>query len=111
MAKECFVAFIDKRLQKSYDTLKTGRSEDSTLQEKINHAIDSLKNDPGYGIRIPHDRIPDFYKKKYGIDNLRKVNLPDGWRLLYTVKADKTGIISVIIEWLSHTEYERRFGY
>jgi hypothetical protein len=111
MAKEFYVAFIDARIKKSYDALKTGRSEESALYERINGAIDSLKNDPSYGIRIPHDLIPGFYIKKYGIDNLRKVNLPDGWRLLYTVKAEKEMILSVIIEWLSHTDYERRFGY
>jgi Txe/YoeB family toxin of Txe-Axe toxin-antitoxin module len=111
MDKEFYVAFIDSRVKKSYDSLKTGRSEESGLHERINHAIDSLKKDPSYGIRIPHDLIPGVYIKKHGIDNLRKINLPDGWRLLYTVKAEKEMIVSVIIEWLSHTDYERRVGY
>lgn len=81
------------------------------LYESINRIIDRLKEDYGYGVRIPHKLIPEDYLKKYHIGNLRKVNLPDGWRLMYTVQADRVMIVSVILEWLDHKAYERRFGY
>ncbi len=51
------------------------------------------------------------YVRNYGITNLRKYNLPDAWRLLYTIVGNEIEIISVLLEWLSHKEYERRFGY
>jgi len=108
---EQYVAFIDKKTKKAFEELKEGEFQDKKLYDNINTAIDHLKADHGYGIRIPHNLIPKDYVKKHEIDNLRKVNLPDGWRLLYTVQADKVMIVSVILEWMDHKNYERRFGY
>ena len=42
---------------------------------------------------------------------MRKCNLPDGWRLVYTLAGNEIEIISILLEWFSHKEYERRFGY
>ena len=47
----------------------------------------------------------------YEIDNLWKYDLPRGWRLMYSVARDEVIVISIILEWLPHKEYERRFGY
>ncbi|MFY1642790.1 hypothetical protein ACK11Z_03520 [Methanoculleus bourgensis] len=44
------------------------------------------------------------------IKNLWKYNLSRSWRLMYTVTSDG-GTIAVVIEWLDHTGYDRRFGY
>ena len=64
------------------------------------------------GVKIPRNVWPRFYVQKYGIDNLRKYDLPDGWRLIYTLKGDTVRIVAVIIEWFSsHKEYAKRFGY
>ena len=108
---EYYVAFIDSQTKKAFDELKAGKYEDARLYENITHAIDRLKTDYAYGIRVPHNLIPHSYAAKYGVDNLRKVNLPDGWRLLYTVQADKVMIVSVILEWMDHKNYEKRFRY
>ena len=52
------------------------------------------------------------YVQKYGINNLWKYDLPRGWRLLYTVTADnEVELISAILEWFDHKDYERKFGY
>ena len=45
------------------------------------------------------------------MDNLWKYDLPKGWRLLYSVRGNEIIVISIILEWLSHKEYERRLGY
>ncbi len=42
--------------------------------------------------------IPKEYIKKYKIDNLWKYNLPNAWRLLYTIKGNEVMIVSVILE-------------
>lgn len=55
--------------------------------------------------------IPDKYLKKYRIHNLWKYNLPNAWGLLYSVESDGIIVISVILEWVSHKNYERMFGY
>jgi hypothetical protein len=48
---------------------------------------------------------------KYGIDNLWKYDLPGAWRLLYSVSGDKIEVMAIILEWLNHKKYEKRFGY
>lgn len=50
--------------------------------------------------------------KKYRITNLWKYDLPDGWRLLYSITTpSKVEILSIIIEWFNHKNYGRRFRY
>jgi hypothetical protein len=60
---------------------------------------------------IPKKLFPKSYIKKYGIDNLWKYDLPTGWRLLYSVKAEEIVVLAIILEWLPHKKYERRFNY
>ncbi|MCX6665137.1 MAG: hypothetical protein NT038_03615 [Euryarchaeota archaeon] len=73
--------------------------------------FDDIKEKYTCGIFIPKRLIPVEYVKKYGIDNLWKYDLPSGWRLLYSVKADDVVILTIILEWLPHKKYERRFHY
>ena len=51
------------------------------------------------------------YVLDYKIDNLWKYDLPNSWRLIYTIRLDEVEIISVVLEWFNHKEYDRRFGY
>ncbi|RLI84919.1 MAG: hypothetical protein DRO76_06180 [Candidatus Altiarchaeales archaeon] len=109
--KEYHVAFINEKTKKAFEELKEGKFEDSKLYGFISRAIDDLKKDPLCGIRIPKKQIPREYIKKYKVDNLRKYNLPGAWRLVYTIKADEVMILSIILEWMDHKKYERKFGY
>ena len=105
------VAFAYESLKKAYIKLKKGKFKEKQLFSFINRAINDLKNNPLCGIRLPNKLIPKQYIEKFGINNLWKYNLPNAWRLLYTIKGNEVMIISVIIEWLNHKHYERRFGY
>jgi len=109
--REILVAFGDKKTKKAFEELKKGIFESKKLFEFINRAIDDLKNDPTCGIRIPNKLIPKPYIQKYNVNNLWKYNLPDAWRLIYTIKGDSITIVSIILEWLDHKQYERRFKY
>ena len=70
-----------------------------------------MKNNPACGIKIPKRLWPKIYLQKYSITNLWKYGLPNGWRLIYTIKEDEIMILNVILEWFDHKEYERRFKY
>ena len=64
------------------------------------------------GIQFPKDLIPKEYIKKYEINNLWKYNLPGAWRLLYTITTpNKIEIISVVLDWMNHKDYERLFKF
>ncbi len=105
------VVFADKKLREAHDKLRDSKTEDKKLYEWLNRAFDNLSKNAFCGIQISKSLIPDIYMKKYGIDNLWKYNLPGAWRLLYSVARDEIVVISIILEWLPHKEYERRFKY
>ncbi len=46
-----------------------------------------------------------------GINNLRIYNLPSVWRMLYTVTSNGIEIVSVILDWMNHKDYERLFKF
>jgi len=85
--------------------------EDKQLFAQLQKAIGTLKEDVFAGIQIPRDRIPAEYHRKFpNLESLWKLNLTRNWRLVYSV-AGEGGAVVLVIEWLSHTEYERRFTY
>lgn len=109
--KEIFVGFAEERLKKAFLELKEGKGAESNLYEFLNRAFDDLKKDPFRAIKIPRNLWPRDYIRKYEIDNLWKYDLPNGWRLIYTVRANQVTVLAVVLEWFEHKEYERRFGY
>ena len=108
MIKPSKVKFISDELEKDFNSLK----DDDFIKKAIIRAIQDLKENAFCGIQIPKKLFPKEYVQKYGIKNLWKYDLPKGWRLLYTVTAEnEVELISDILEWFNHKDYERRFGY
>lgn len=105
------VAFISSALKNNFDGLNNGKFEDKQLYHFINRAIEDLKLNPLCGIRIPKKLWPKEYLQNYEITNLWKYNLPNAWRLTYTIESDEIKIVSIILNWMTHKEYERLFGY
>ncbi|NYZ77169.1 hypothetical protein H0O02_02535 [Candidatus Micrarchaeota archaeon] len=110
-SKDILVGFADEKLKIAFEELKRGKGAEPHLYEFLDRAFDDLKKDPFCGIKIPKKFWPKDYIVKYEIDNLWKYDLPDGWRLIYTIRANQVTILSVVLEWFDHKEYERRFGY
>jgi len=104
-AKE--VKFIEEDLENYFLSLP----DNNSIKKGIKRAIVDLKENAFCGNKIERKLIPKEYKNKYGIDNLWWYPLPDAWRLVYTIAADKYGILAVIIEYFDHKNYARRFGY
>jgi Txe/YoeB family toxin of Txe-Axe toxin-antitoxin module len=109
--KPIYVAFASPKLEHDFEMLKEGKYEDKQLYKFIERAIDDLKKNPLCGVKIPKKLWPRGYIKKYQINNLWKYDLPDGWRLIYSIFEDKLMIINLILEWFPHKDYEKRFGY
>jgi len=63
------------------------------------------------GLKIPKKLWPKLYVQHYGITNLWKYDIPNGWRLIYTIETNEVKIVNIILEWPDHKNYERRFGY
>ncbi len=105
------IVFADKKVKEAYEKLKVSATEDRMLYDWLTRAFEDIQKDAFCGIQIPKRFIPKEYIKKYGIDNLWKYDMPKAWRLLYSVAGNKVIVISIIIEWLPHKKYEKRFGY
>ncbi len=103
--------FAEKIIEKSFNELKIGKVEEQELYSQLSQAFENLKRNAFCGIQIPKRLIPQHYIQKYLISNLWKYDLPRGWRLLYSVGKEGIEIISVILDWLDHKNYERRFSY
>lgn len=90
--------------------LKLAEDDDSErrLFRQLSKAIEKIESDFNVGIKVKKELIPLEYKD---VNTLWKYDLRSGWRLLYTINKNEIVIYSIIIEWLSHTEYERRFKY
>ena len=84
---------------------------DEELKNYIDKAMDSLKESPSIGNKIQNKLWPKGYVKKYGINNLWRYSLGSNWRMIYTILSNGKDITCVILEVLTHVEYDERFGY
>ena len=103
--------FADDQVKHSFFMLPAGKAEEKEIYDQLNRAFDMIAQDPFCGIQVPKRLIPKVYITKYRIDNLWKYNFHKNHRLMYSVAGDGTQVIALVLEWLSHKEYERRFGY
>ncbi len=108
MIKPSKVVFISDELEKDFNELK----DEDPIKKGITRAIKDLQENAFCGIQIPKRLIPKDYIQKYEINNLWKYDLPNGWRLLYTITPEnQVELISAILEWFDHKNYERKFNY
>ena len=105
------IVFADEKLKQSFDKLKDSKTEDKQLYELLKRAFEDIEKNPSAFIHVPRNLIPKDYKQRYSIDNLWKYDLPNGWRLLYSLSKEKVLLLAIILEWMDHKIYERRFGY
>ena len=81
---------------------------DSVVQK-----IKLIEMNSEYGQSIKKKLIPKFYRKKYLAKNLFRVELPQFWRMLYTLRFEsrEVEIIAFILDVVDHKEYNRKFKY
>lgn len=108
MIKPSTVKFISLELENEFNSL----DENDFIKKSIRRAISDLKQNAFCGIQISKRLFPIEYIQKYGIKNLWKYDLPNGWRLLYTITVEnKIELLSIFLEWMTHKEYDRKFKY
>ena len=106
---EGIVKFGDENLKKAFESL---RDSDPDLYEQIDKATDEIKKNVFCGRNVRKKLIPKSLTQKYGFNNLWIYNLRSGWRLLYSVTSpDKVEIFAIVLEWMSHKDYERLFKF
>ncbi len=103
------IRFANEKIKEVFYKLEN--SSEKELFKFINQAIDNIEENAFCGIQIPKKLIPKEYIQKYNVKNLWKYDLPGGWRLIYHIADEKIIVISIILEWMTHKDYERRFKY
>jgi len=73
---------------------------------------DILKENIFAGEPIPKSRIPTQYIRRYGVNNLYRYAHPKGYRSCYSlIYKDGLGVCPLIIDIMSHIQYDRVFHY
>ena len=81
------------------------------LKKAIDREIENLRVDPQKGIHIPKRNISKKLFEKYRANNFWKIDLPHGWRMVYTITGNRAEIIIFILAIVDHNEYNKMFGY
>ena len=107
---------FSKEAKEVYDYLNARAKlskKERTLLKAINYKIDLIKNNSHYGNPIAKNIIPEEYKDKYGIINLFRIELPDYWRMLYSLTDGDSivEIIAFVLDIVDHSDYDKKFGY
>jgi Txe/YoeB family toxin of Txe-Axe toxin-antitoxin module len=82
-----------------------------TLLRSINNVIDLLKKNPFSGNQISKKQIPERYSSKYNAENVWRIELPNRWRLIYTITGNEIEVINFVMDIFNHKEYDKAFGY
>jgi len=100
---------IYRYLKKEAENSKT----ENTILTAVNNKVELIKQNHQYGDPIAKKLIPKEYVQKYGTTNLFRVELPNYWRMLYTLKNDETKIeiIAFVLDIIDHKKYDKKFGY
>ncbi|MBI4361256.1 hypothetical protein HY572_05795 [Candidatus Micrarchaeota archaeon] len=84
-----------------------------SILNAVNKKVELIKANIHYGDPISKEKIPKEYVQRYDVKNLFRVELPQFWRMLYTLKAgdSEIEIISFVLNIEPHPAYDKRFGY
>lgn len=91
-----------------------GSDRTSKLWDMILSLKAELSENRLAGIPYEKRRIPQFYKDRDGVDNLYRFHFPEGYRACYTLRSidpNTNEICALILDLMTHKEYEKRFGY
>ena len=105
---ECKVRFVNEELKKSFEGLKETNPQ---LHKEIERAFSSICHDAFFGRRVKKELIPKKLIKDYDINNLFIYNLSEGWRLIYSLVNENIEVISIVLDWMNHKDYERLFKF
>lgn len=98
-------------MKNAFKKLENGDDSEKELHKFLVQAFRNIEGNAFCGIQVPKKLIPVYYKSKYEVKNLWKYDLPKGWRLIYSIESEEIVVYSIVLEWLSHKDYEKRFKY
>lgn len=102
-AKEVF-----EYLNREASASKTER----VILKAIKQKIELIRENSHFGDPVAKKLIPDEYREKYDANNLFRVELPNYWRMLYTLEGEsRIEIVAFVLDIVDHKVYNKKFGY
>jgi hypothetical protein len=99
---------VFENLNKDSESNKQSRS----ILNAIKNKTELIKQNVHYGRPISKKLIPSEYLAKYNIKNLFRVELPNFWRMLYTLtNNEQIEIVAFVLDIMDHKKYNKKFGY
>lgn len=86
-------------------------SDEIKLLNGIQRAFDLIENNPFYGRNAKKRLIPEYYIKRYDVNNLFIVDLPFFWRMIYSLESSRIEIVAFVLDIFDHEEYNKRFKF
>jgi Txe/YoeB family toxin of Txe-Axe toxin-antitoxin module len=86
-------------------------SKEIALFTAIEKMVDIISANPFYGENAKKSLIPKSYIMQYDITNIFIADLPDYWRLVYTLESDEVEIIAFVLDIFDHDSYNKKFGF
>jgi len=103
--------FVDESVRDAFYKLEHGDDQERELFKLMKQALMNIEENAFCGIQIPKKLIPKEYEQKFEITNLWKYDLPKGWRLIYSIIREEVVVVSLVLEWFDHRNYENKFHY
>jgi len=99
--------FVDDELERIFNELP----ESDSIKREIIRAIGNIRENVFVGRNVKKELIPKRLIDKYNLNNLWIYDLPNGWRLLYSITGNEIEIIAAVLDWMDHKDYEKLFGF
>jgi len=81
------------------------------MLDAVEGIISNLKNaNQPIGIHHKLKNTPKTYIKKYSLRSLYHFEMPAGHRLMYTVRKGSAGKEALLLQLLTHGQYDKTFG-
>jgi len=106
---------LEVRIEHPHAT-KQLESAPRVVQDAVRRQARAIARTPLAGAFIPLRKVPERtlrrWRSRVGeVKVLFKLDLPEGWRALYTVASEGPLAVAAILEVVSHTEHDRLLGY
>ncbi|MBR9692876.1 hypothetical protein GOV07_02990 [Candidatus Woesearchaeota archaeon] len=89
---------------------RSSRKSERSVLRAVERLVPILKQNPHHGQHVAKRLFPQAYLSA-GVSILFRVPLPSFWRLLYTFREERGEQAVLILDILSHAEYDALFGY
>lgn len=102
-----------EKIYKYLNVKASTSKQERMILNALNKKFELIKLNTHYGNSISKKLIPKEYKEKYGITNLFRIELPQFWRMLYTLTNNESQIeiIAFVLDIVDHKSYNKLLGY